>query len=118
MRYILIISFFLSACATPATMTTAPMTPGPKNTDLAVEPSSGGFLVTIRYDRFQFIPESSAVATACRSTLLSEAYHYAERQHKRIAPINEQRIQLSMGRNGFTGITSCTAQVPAEWAER
>jgi hypothetical protein len=93
------------------------MTPGPPNTDLAVEPSPTGFLITIRYARYQFIPESQAVATACRSTLLSEAYHYADQQGRKIAPINEQRIRLSMGRNGLTGITSCSAQVPVEWAQ-
>ncbi len=30
-----------------------------------------------------------------------------------IVPINDQEVRISMGRNGLTGITSCSASVPA-----
>jgi hypothetical protein len=30
--------------------------------------------------------------------------------------VNEQRLRLSLGRNGMTGTTSCTATVPADYA--
>jgi hypothetical protein len=45
------------------------------------------------------------------------AHDIAENRGKKIQPINEQRIRLSFGRNGFTGITSCSATAPADFAE-
>lgn len=33
----------------------------------------------------------------------------------KIEPVNEQRIGVSMGRNGLTGMTSCEASVPVIW---
>ena len=40
-----------------------------------------------------------------------------EARGRKIQPVNEQRIRLSMGRDGFTGITSCSATAPVDFAE-
>lgn len=74
-----------------------------------------GFDLTVNYSRYQFIPESSAVAVACKSALTSLAHELADKKGRKIKPLNEQRIRISMGRNGLTGITSCSAQAVAEW---
>jgi len=105
----------LISCAAPTKMTNARMTAYDKNTDYAVTSRPDGFSISINYSRYQFIPESSAVATACKSALTSIAYEYADKQRRKIQPINEQRIRISMGRNGLTGITSCSALAVAEW---
>ncbi len=105
----------LAGCATPAGYTGAPMTLYDRDTEYAVENRDDGFVITIYYSRYQFIPESSAVATACKSALTSLAHEVADRRGRQIEPIDEQRIRLSMGRNGFTGITSCSAQAVAKW---
>lgn len=52
---------------------------------------------------------------ACKSALMSIAYEHAEKLGKQIENINEQRIKLSMGRNGLSGITSCSASVPVKF---
>ncbi|MHC4173936.1 MAG: hypothetical protein ACYST5_13490 [Planctomycetota bacterium] len=85
------------------------------NTEYRIEEREGGFALTVYYRRYQFIPESDSVATACKSNLTSIAYEIAEERGKKIKPINEQRIKLSMGRNGLTGITSCSATVPVDY---
>jgi hypothetical protein len=72
-----------------------------------------GFDLTVNYNRYQFIPESDALATTCRSALLANAHRIAQQKGRSIKPINEQQVEISMGRNGFTGRTSCSAFVPA-----
>lgn len=107
----------LTGCATPIKQTDAAMVAYDKDTDFAVTPRADGFALAVNYSRYQFIPESSAVATACKSALTAIAYEYAEKQGRKIQPLNEQRIRLSMGRNGLTGITSCSALAIAEWQQ-
>lgn len=111
-RY-LALALMLGGCATPATYTSAPMKAYDKDTSYSVEEAPGGFVVTVEYSRYQFIPESGAVQTSCRQQLTSIAHEEAKRRGRALAPVNEQQMKISMGRNGFTGITSCSASVPA-----
>lgn len=104
-----------AGCATAVSFTDAPMTEHDKDTVYAVEDRPDGFSLTVRYARYQFIPESTSVAIACRAALTSIAWEVAERRGKKIDPVNEQRIRISMGRNGLTGITSCEASALAAW---
>lgn len=116
-KYIVFVFFLLSifGCATPARLTNTPLLTYDKDTKFGVEEQPNGFIITVYYSRYQFIPESSALATACKSSLTFIAYEYADKKIKKIKPINEQRIRISMGRNGLTGITSCKATAIVEW---
>ncbi len=111
----IIYSILVAGCATPMQHTDAPMITYDRDTEYSVVSRPDGFAITIYYSRYQFIPESSAVAVACKSALTAIAYEHADKQDHKIQPINEQRIRVSMGRNGFTGITSCSASAVAEW---
>jgi hypothetical protein len=53
---------------------------------------------------------------ACKQAFTSLAYDLADQRGRKIVPINEQRIKMSFGRNGFSGTTSCSATAPVEWA--
>lgn len=86
-----------------------------RDTQYSVTDTDQGFVLSLTYERYQFIPETSAVMQACRSQLLATAYKVAEQKGRPIAPVNEQRIQISTGRNGLTGMTSCAASVPVSW---
>ena len=105
----------LFGCATATKQTDASMQTYDKDTEYALTLRPDGFSLAINYSRYQFIPESDAVATACKSALTAIAYELAEKQGRKIKQINEQRIRISMGRNGLTGITSCSALAVAEW---
>lgn len=105
----------LSACATPVSHTNVPLSTYDRDTEYAVEDREGGFSISVYYSRYQFFPESDAVAVACKSALTSIAWEVAERRGRAIVPVNEQRIRISMGRNGLSGITSCQAFAIAEW---
>ena len=117
-RFILCIAAaaLVAGCATPVAYTDRPGTAYDKDTEYIVEDTPGGFVLTVNYSRYQFIPESTAVQTSCRSQLTSIAHELAEKRGRKIQPIDEQRIKISMGRNGFSGITSCSANVAARYA--
>jgi len=108
----------LSSCATPVSHINIPLHTYDKDTEYGVEQNDDGFSIVLYYSRYQFIPESSAVATACKSNITAIAYEYADSKKKEIEPINEQRIKISMGRNGFSGITSCQATAVVKWKQQ
>ncbi len=116
MTFFLLLAF-LVGCATPVSHTSIPLSTYDKDTKYGIEDRSDGFGIAVYYSRYQFIPESDAVATACKSVLTSIAWESAEKQGKKIDPLNEQRIKISMGRNGFLGITSCQAFAVAKWKQ-
>jgi len=115
--YTYIISMILTACATPVSHNNIKLSTYDKDTEYGIEDRPGGFGITIYYSRYQFIPESDAVATACKSALTSIAWEISEQKGMEIRPINEQRIRISMGRNGIIGITSCQASTIIEYKE-
>jgi hypothetical protein len=110
-----IVGSFLAGCATPVAYTYGAMTRYDKDTEYRTDDTLKGFTLTISHSRYQFIPETEAVALSCRQALTSLAYEIGERRGRKIAPVNEQRIRMSFGRNGFSGITSCSATAPVDW---
>ena len=112
---VLCVALILAGCATPVGHKNVPMSTYDKDTEYNITPNENGFDITVYYSRYQFIPESDAVATACKSQLTAIAWEHSDQAGREIEPINEQRIRISMGRNGFSGITSCQAVAKAEW---
>ncbi len=111
----LVILIVVAGCATPVNYANQPLSTYDKDTEYAVENQPDGFSITVYYSRYQMIPESQAVLAACKSNLMALAWEIADRKSKKIQPINEQRIKISMGRNGLSGITSCQATAIAKW---
>lgn len=116
MRKAILLPLLLTGCTAPAQFTKAPMQRHDNHTRYAVEQRKDGFQLTIEYGRYQFVPEASANEAACRQALTSLAWNLAEKQGKKIEPINEQRIQMSLGRNALSGVTMCAASAPVKWA--
>lgn len=106
-----------AGCATPIEQGQGQMTPYDRDTEYSITDRTGGFALAINYSRYQLIPESSAVAATCKSALTALAHELADRRGRKIRPLDEQRIRISLGRNGITGITSCSASGIAEWAQ-
>jgi hypothetical protein len=114
---VLLLACGVASCATPVSHTNIPLATYDKDTQYGVTESENGFGITVYYSRYQFIPESDAVATACKSQTTAIAWEHAEKKGRKILPLNEQRIRISMGRNGLSGITSCQASAVVEWAK-
>jgi hypothetical protein len=75
MRFILIsiTCLLIFGCATPVSHTNIPLATYDKDTEYGIEDRQDGFGITVYYSRYQFIPESDAVATACKSQLTAIA---------------------------------------------
>ena len=101
----------LFACATPIRYAEGEYVKYDKTTKYNIEEHDDGFTLSILYSRYQLIPESDAAAAAGKGALMAIAYEIGESKSKQIEPVNEQRIKSSMGRNGFTGITSWSGSV-------
>lgn len=105
----------LAACTHPADVS-RPLTELPdKNADFTLHDTPGGFTVEVRYSRYQFVPEQSALLTACRSLVLSRAYDEAKARGREIEPINEQTVRVSTGRNIVNARSACRAFAEAHW---
>jgi hypothetical protein len=87
---------------------TGPMIARDQHTKFSRENTENGFALSVIYERYQFIPESDVIATACRQNSIALAYDLAESDGRKIKPINQDLIRISMGRNGLSGITSCS----------
>ena len=105
----------LGGCATAQRQSDIALDRSAPNTDYGIMARPAGFEIEVEYARYQFVPESEAVTTACKSQLLALAYQYADSEKRQIEPINEQRISFSMGRNGLSGTTTCRAHGAATW---
>jgi len=114
---VLSISLSLISCTTPLRYTDEPLQPYDRDTQYRIDETLNGFVVTIYYSRFQFFPELSALALACKSSLTSIAYEHAQKKNRNIKPINEQMMKLSTGRNIAAGVTSCSASVQVQYQQ-
>lgn len=118
MIIVVLVLLLLVGCSIPAKMTDAKMTGYDKDTRYVVEDSKDGFIVTIEYSKYQFIPETEALIASCKSQLTSIAWEYADKAGRKIENINEQRIKISTGRSPLSGVSFCSAQAVAQWLDR
>jgi hypothetical protein len=107
----------LSACTKPADVSRPLTAGGDKNAKFEIEDTANGFTVDLRYSRYQFVPEASALLVACRSIATTRAYEEAKSRGREIQPINEQTMRVSVGRNIINARTACRAFVEANWKE-
>ena len=105
----------LAACTHPADVSRPLTEVADKNAHFTLNDTPAGFTVEVRYSRYQFVPEQSALLTACRSLVLSRAYDEAKRRGREIEPINEQTVRVSTGRNIVTARTACRAFAEARF---
>lgn len=105
----------LAGCSEPTQYAAGPMTRLDGNTQYRTDDRPGGFQITVAYSTYTFLAEPAATMQVCKQALTSAAYDIAEKQGRKIKPIDEQRIRISPGYNSITGISSCTATAPVDW---
>lgn len=104
-----------AGCTHPADVSHPLTEVADKNAHFTVKDTSDGFTVEVRYSRYQFVPEASALLVACRSLVTSRAYDEAKTRGREIEPINEQTIRVSTGRNIIKARTACRAFAEARF---
>ena len=68
---VFVVMAILTGCAQPTKFTDQAMRTYDSNTNYVIEDVSDGFILSVDYSRYQFIPESSAVAIriSCPSSI-------------------------------------------------
>lgn len=112
---ILVLSACLGACTTPTDVSQPLSTVGDTNAKIKLIPTPQGFDLDVSYSRYQFVPETGALLTACRSIALARASEEATKQGRELVPILEQDVRVSTGRNIINAHTKCRAYLKARW---
>jgi len=103
------------ACTTPSDVSQPLSSVPDKNAKTSVKDIPGGFSVDVSYSRYQFIPETGAVITACKSIALAQVRDVSTGRSRAVQTLSSDDVRVSTGRNGLTGHTSCRAFVEAKW---
>ena len=112
-----VLALSLVGCSTPARQTTIPLTSYDADTEYGIEQRDDGFQIAVHYSKYDFWSGKELVSRGCTSQLTAIAWEHSDDVGRKIEPINEQRIHLSIGRNEITGITSCHASTIVRWAQ-
>ena len=88
-----------------------------KNTSFAMQEESDGFMLTVDYAKEpSFLEFHSAIAKQCKSQLTSIARELSDKTGRKIKPVNEERITISVGDDDNDARkVHCHAQVKVEW---
>jgi hypothetical protein len=112
---VLSITLAVAACTHPADVSRPLLEAGDKNAKTEVKVTPTGFTVAVRYSRYQFVPETSALLTACRSIAVGRAAEEAKQRGREIEPVADEAVRVSTGRNIITARTSCRAFADVRW---
>lgn len=111
-KLVLLLVLLLAGCvSSPVNFIEGEMIEYDKDTKFLISEYDDSFDITIQYARWQFFPEGDAAILACRSQLTAIAWEHAEKNNREIENINEQKVRVSLGRNGWSGMTTCNAFV-------
>jgi hypothetical protein len=78
-------------------------------TSYGVQRAEDGFQITVEYSKYQFYPQQSYVIMECRNQLRRLARNHAQKIGEQIQPIEKSQIEVSVGRNYISGVTTCIA---------
>lgn len=81
------------------------------DTEYRIDNVPTGFTVAVRQDVYRFIPDPNAAEASCRRELVALAVMEAQQRGRPNVALDERLVRSSFGRNGLTGMTSCTATV-------
>ena len=106
----------IAACSTPPRYSSAPYKRLDHRTEYSIVDTPNGFTTSVIYREYQFIPRLSVVREEGKNALINIAYNEADARGRKIEPINEQRIRMSMGWNYLTGVKTWSGSAPAFYA--
>ena len=112
---VLVIALTVGACTTPSDVSMPLSSVPDKNAKTIVKETSKGFSVDVAYSRYQFVPETGALITLCRSIALARARDEASSRHRAIEALTDEDVRVSTGRNIINARTACRAFVEAKW---
>jgi len=116
----------VAACLlSAACTTTAPSHTGPysgrqlstydMSTEYATEYSPDGFTLLVYHRYQQFTMLRSSAAAECKAAAGNVATSVADRWNRKLAPMDDSRVELNTSQNWLGKITACSAKVPVVW---
>lgn len=108
---LVIIAVLVSGCGTMQGAPDADFKRYNKNTRYHIDEKAGGFVITVKFTRYQIIPDRTGVGIACRKSLRNIAEAHAGKTGHSLFPLSDRQIRTSISRDRETGITSCVARV-------
>ncbi|SOY56021.1 conserved hypothetical protein [Cupriavidus taiwanensis] len=85
------------------------------STEYTVEYVPDGFTLMVSYRYLQFTILPSTAAAECKTAATNVANSLADRRHRQIEPVDDQRIKLTTSRNWYGKVTDCSATAPISW---
>ena len=85
------------------------------STEYSTEHVPDGFTLTVNYRYQRFTILTSTAAAECRTVVSNVTSNLADRWHRQIEPVDEQRIKLNTSRNWFGKVSACSATAPIVW---
>ena len=79
-------------------------------TDYAYDLKVGELIIYVSKNKYQFFPDASAVIEECKSAVQPIRYSVIRKENIRTEETPKSGIQVSSGRNGVTGMTSCSGK--------
>lgn len=105
-----------AACTTPAPSYSGhQLSTYDMSTEYATEYSPDGFTLLVYHRYQQFTMLRSTAAAECKTAACKVATSVADRWNRKLAPMDDSRVQLNTSRNWLGKITACSAKVPVVW---
>jgi hypothetical protein len=99
----------VAACTEPTMYTQAWLKPLDVDTKYQLTEQTGGFQLIISHEHYQYREEQDAILADCERTFTSAAQILATRRGHNIGPQSIQSLEMSTGRNIFSGTSTCNA---------
>ena len=115
LRFPIALSILLMNCAIPVSHANTPLTRYDNHTEYRIENRDDGFNLTVYLKMWQLHQKNETVATICKIRLKEIAKEHSDITGKPINYILESDIQLTIGRNDESAITSCQANAVVKW---
>lgn len=98
-----------AACSEPTPYTQAWLKPLDVDTKYQLTEQPGGFQLIISHEHYQYREEQDAILAECERTFTSAAQILAARRGHNVGPQSIQSLEMSTGRNIFSGLSTCNA---------
>ena len=107
--FVISMAILLIGCTSPRTKVPDGMTEYDEHSSYSYSISKDQIRIDVLYERYQFIQDSAYLTNECKDALREIMGKTAKTLGLRVQQPSDQNINSSIGRNGFTGITTCSA---------
>lgn len=117
MRTFAALLLLMVGCTSAGRFISGDLTPYDENTKYRVDPADGGFKLSVLYEKYQFVKNRDEMADEGMERLRRIASELAEKDGKKIKPLDKDFIKIGTGRQGLSGTTSWAGIARVEYRD-